>query len=182
MIAEDELEEAALDPETRRHQKLLSAAKLVAADVRDLRRQRDEAFVERNEAVEELESFRTEMLKVMRELGEAQATAPVRPPLVLQHLVVELPPGHPMTSRTKAKIAWCLLSAPFLLMGLLYALAFRGIYFWPLYYALQPYWQPWMNEPWFYGLSVFVPAAAAAVYVWRFSLSKSDIIDWHPGG
>lgn len=83
-------------------------------------------------------------------------------------------------SRTRAKAAVVAVSAPFLLMGTLYALAWRGYYVWPIYYAIQPYYQGWMNEWWFASLSLIVPAIAAAAYAIRFRGQGQDIIDWEP--
>lgn len=75
---------------------------------------------------------------------------------------------HPMPARTKARVAGWALSAPFLLMGALYMLAWRGTYIWPIYYAIQPYYQPWMNEWWFAALSLIVPGIYAAIYYVRY--------------
>lgn len=77
-------------------------------------------------------------------------------------------PQPRLTARTKAKALGWALSGPFLLMGALYALAWRGTYIWPIYYAIRPYWQPWMNEWWFAGLSLIVPGTCAVVYRLRF--------------
>ncbi len=74
-------------------------------------------------------------------------------------------PPRGASTRRRAKVAVGLVSAPFLLMGALYILAWRGTYIWPIYYAIKPYYQPWMNEPWFYGLSVAVPALAVLIYI-----------------
>ncbi len=99
------------------------------------------------------------------------------------------PPKEPrrkLSPRTKAKIAGWALSVPFLLMGALYALAWRGTYIWPIYYAIQPWWRPWMSEEYFWGLSIVVPAIIALAYAIRFRTphgydeAAEDIIDWRP--
>lgn len=86
-----------------------------------------------------------------------------------------------LSSKTKAKVAVVAVSVPFLLMGVLYALAWRGVYVWPIYYAIQPYYRGWMNDWWFASLSLIVPAVAAGIYAVRFR-SRKDIIDWTPEG
>lgn len=88
-------------------------------------------------------------------------------------------PPRKSAPRTKVKVLAWALSAPFLLMGSLYALAWRGTYIWPIYYAIQPYWRPFMNEWWFWGASLYVPATVAVIYIWR-SRRSEDIIDWKP--
>lgn len=82
---------------------------------------------------------------------------------LLRKLAREVHKSKPSASR-RTKIAVGLVSAPFLLMGALYLLALNGVYVWPIYYAIQPYWRPWMNEPYFYGLSVLVPVLAVLNY------------------
>ncbi len=89
------------------------------------------------------------------------------------------PVASGMSKKTKAKAAVVAVSAPFLLMGALYALAWRGFYVWPIYYAIQPYYQSWMNDWWFASLSLIVPAVAVGIYAVRFRSGK-DIIDWQP--
>lgn len=84
-----------------------------------------------------------------------------------------VPPGakasrRHWSRRTKAKAAGWIVSVPFLAMGALYALAWQGFYVWSIYYAIQPYYRPWMNEWWFAALSLIVPAAVAAAYRLRF--------------
>lgn len=83
--------------------------------------------------------------------------------------------------RTKARVLGLALSAPFLFMGALYVLAWRGTYIWPIYYAIQPYWRDWMSAPWFWGASLYVPAVVAAIYAWRFH-NREDILDRRPEG
>lgn len=173
-----------------------SVAKLLPALERLTHREVDEALEESETEPEEAETTERESGGV-RSGGNRAGTDPneetrVTPqnsgPDATRSVASEEGQESPRraSSRTKAKAAVGLVSAPFLLMGALYVLAWRGTYIWPIYYAIQPLWRSWMNDWPFVSLSVVVPAVCLTIYAIRFWTShkndevSEDILDWRP--